>query len=79
VCRQFVYVGHEVSNGGYADHIYLLEWVYVGDAFLVVYDDIFVLDTNKLVAIFEEPVGVVMGTFTFLHGHPCVVVSIVGL
>jgi hypothetical protein len=45
---------------------------------LVIYDDIFVFDIGKLIAIFEEQVGVVSETFTFLHGHPCEVVIIAG-
>lgn len=53
-----------------------LEELEVGDTFLVVDDDVFVLGARKLVAVFEKVVGVVPETFVFLHLHPCEVLSI---
>jgi hypothetical protein len=48
----------------------LLEDLTVPDAFLVVVDDLVILDANVGVAVLEELVGVVTKPLACLHGHP---------
>jgi hypothetical protein len=54
----------------------LFEELDISDAFLVLGDDIFVLDTGEGIAIFEVAVGVLPEGFVASHSHSSVVMSV---
>jgi hypothetical protein len=74
--KQFVDVGHEVTNGFCVGFVDLLKQLYVGDSLFVVGDDVIVFDTCKGVAVLQVAVGVLTESFITPHPHSREVVSI---
>ena len=57
----------------------LFKELQVGDAFLVVLDDVVVFDNSQLVAILKESICVVPEGLLRAHGDPTKVVGVAGL